>query len=67
MFHLTWVDIEVGRHSISVSLMIGKCSVRDRCDSLRLRAASITAKTRQVHEAYTRALLDHSIRSCIVV
>ena len=35
------------------------------CDSLRLRAASITAKTRQVHKTHTRTLLDHSIRSCI--
>ena len=57
-----WCCTRVGEHRLHTDF-----SIRDRCDSLRLRAASITAKTRQVHEAYTRALLDHSIRSCIVV
>ena len=51
---------------VNVPCMCGLqlCGVQDRCHSLRQRGITITTQTIRVHEAYTRALLDHNIRSC---
>ena len=55
--------IQTFKYAGSQSLdMFPVCGIRDRCDSLRQRATSVTAKTRPVHEACI-----HTCTSCEII